>query len=118
MGTPRGDPFQDHLLDVLRLRDSPPPIPRYNRPRDWQTDAILSKVLRGALPKNIVSDGHGLWTIESEVSPSVKSTDVFSDATLSIDDSSSYTDSEPDYHHQKRKRLPRGSGVARKPPKS
>ncbi|KAF8180972.1 hypothetical protein K438DRAFT_1193054 [Mycena galopus ATCC 62051] len=49
------------------------------------------------LPKNIVSDGHGPWTTESEVSPSMKSTDGSSDATLSIDDSSSYTDSEPDY---------------------
>ncbi|KAJ7226862.1 hypothetical protein GGX14DRAFT_299729, partial [Mycena pura] len=45
---PPGDPFKDHLLAVLSLVDAPPqastPIPRYQGPHDWQTDAILRKV--------------------------------------------------------------------------
>ncbi|KAJ7074815.1 hypothetical protein C8F01DRAFT_1243023 [Mycena amicta] len=43
-----GDPFKDHLLAILSLYDTPAqassPIPRYQGPRDWQTDAILRKV--------------------------------------------------------------------------
>ncbi|KAJ7619459.1 hypothetical protein FB45DRAFT_839951 [Roridomyces roridus] len=42
------DPFKDHLLAVLSLNDAPkaanPPLPKYNGPRDWQTDAILRKL--------------------------------------------------------------------------
>ncbi|KAJ7743302.1 hypothetical protein B0H14DRAFT_3897663 [Mycena olivaceomarginata] len=38
------DPFKAHLLAVLNLHDAATPVPRYNGPRDWQTDAILRKV--------------------------------------------------------------------------
>ncbi|KAF7305398.1 hypothetical protein HMN09_00792200 [Mycena chlorophos] len=45
---PPDDPFQDHLLRVLSLYDTPAaasvPIPRYQGPHDWRTDAILAKV--------------------------------------------------------------------------
>ncbi|KAJ7457501.1 hypothetical protein FB451DRAFT_1047332 [Mycena latifolia] len=46
MGTLVADPFKDHLLAVLSLHDAPKtaPLPRYQGPHDWQTDAILRAV--------------------------------------------------------------------------
>ncbi|KAJ7101453.1 hypothetical protein B0H15DRAFT_936561 [Mycena belliarum] len=48
MGTLVADPFKDHLLAVLSLYDAPKaaPMPRYQGPADWQTDAILRAVDR------------------------------------------------------------------------
>ncbi|KAJ7279450.1 hypothetical protein C8J57DRAFT_949325, partial [Mycena rebaudengoi] len=44
--SPPPDPFRDHLVALLSLRDAPPstPIPRYAGPRDWQTDSILRAI--------------------------------------------------------------------------
>ncbi|KAJ7482772.1 hypothetical protein FB451DRAFT_1394072 [Mycena latifolia] len=46
MGTLVADPFKDHLLAVLSLHDAPKtaPLPQYQGPHDWQTDAILRAV--------------------------------------------------------------------------
>ncbi|KAJ7191377.1 hypothetical protein GGX14DRAFT_39906, partial [Mycena pura] len=94
-----GDPFKDHLFAVLRLHDVPVPVPQYSGPRDWQTDVILREVEALMRRNDIasISNGHRARTYDSEASVMGHYTDGCSDTTPSIDGSSSYTDSEPDY---------------------
>jgi len=57
--TSQMDPFKTHLVALLSLYEvtpfARPPIPKYDGPADWQTDAIL---------KSISKIAHRMWSAE------------------------------------------------------